>query len=448
MFGLCHGLYQCATQKTEYKVLVIGLDGAGKTTLLERIKAMYSTRPPLPPHNIRPTVGLNIGRVEMGKLKLVLWDLGGVVQLRVIWPKYFREAQGIIYVVDSNNPGRFEESRLELEEALASPDVALETPVLVLANKQDEPEACGVSVVEAALRIEQADRPHINIQPVVAHTGTKKQPPAPKSGHESQQGRRMTMEDTHVAIDDAKGKGDLNRAFYGVYDGHGGRQAAEVAKQVLHDLILKDPALESPADEGRVMEAVMNGFKKTDEIILKRSKAEGWNDGATAVCALLLGPKMYVANLGDAEIVVPSRGREGLTVECVSEKHKPSSPRERQRVEQAGGHVIFGRILGSLAVSRSFGDSEFKYPQNRGTDDFVSCVPHVTTVTLTPETQFFILACDGLWDKMSYEEAVRLCDEQKSAGKTPQEAAQFLVKRALDNGTLDNVTCVVVYLTW
>eukprot|EP00727_Mastigamoeba_balamuthi_P003724 m51a1_g13349 hypothetical protein (313) ;mRNA; f:96-2021 len=171
MFGLCHGLYQCATQKTEYKVLVIGLDGAGKTTLLERIKAMYSTRPPLPPHNIRPTVGLNIGRVEMGKLKLVLWDLGGVVQLRVIWPKYFREAQGIIYVVDSNNPGRFEESRLELEEALASPDVALETPVLVLANKQDEPEACGVSVVEAALRVEQADRPHINIQPVVAHTG-------------------------------------------------------------------------------------------------------------------------------------------------------------------------------------------------------------------------------------------------------------------------------------
>jgi integrin-linked kinase-associated serine/threonine phosphatase 2C len=262
----------------------------------------------------------------------------------------------------------------------------------------------------------------------------------------------MTMEDTHVALDDLGGKyglsKDQTRAFYAVYDGHGGRNAAEVAKTALHEAIFKDPSFGQGADEAKVMEAVMNGFKKTDEVILKKSKAEQWNDGATAVCALFVGPKLYVANLGDAELVLPSRTASGLSVACISQKHKPSSPRERQRVEQAGGHVIFGRILGSLAVSRSFGDTEFKYPQNRGSGDFVSCIPHITTVSLTPNNHFVILACDGLWDKMSYEEAVALCDEFKTAGKSPTEAAQLLVKKALYNGTLDNVNCIVVYLHW
>jgi integrin-linked kinase-associated serine/threonine phosphatase 2C len=133
---------------------------------------------------------------------------------------------------------------------------------------------------------------------------------------------------------------------------------------------------------------------------------------------------------------------------CVSQKHKPNSPEERTRVEKAGGHIIFGRILGSLAVSRSFGDTEFKYPQNKGSADFVSCDPYTATITLTPENQFMIVACDGLWDKTTYEEAVAMVDELKKSGKSPTEAAQALVKRAIDVGTLDNVTCLVIYLTW
>ena len=58
--------------------------------------------------------------------------------------------------------------------------------------------------------------------------------PCCRSGSDAQQGRRMTMEDTHVHFDDISEKygfpKDVTRAFYAVYDGHGGRRAAEAAE--------------------------------------------------------------------------------------------------------------------------------------------------------------------------------------------------------------------------
>ena len=86
--------------------------------------------------------------------------------------------------------------------------------------------------------------------------------------------------------------------------------------------------------------------------------------------------------------------------ECVTYKHKPNSPEERERIEKAGGHVVFGRVLGSLAVSRALGDSEFKMPRNKAQDDFVSSVPFLKSYPLGPDVPFMIIACDGLWDKV------------------------------------------------
>lgn len=48
-------------------------------TLLEKLKTRYTNLEGLPPDRIVPTVGLNIGRVEVSNAKLVFWDLGGQV---------------------------------------------------------------------------------------------------------------------------------------------------------------------------------------------------------------------------------------------------------------------------------------------------------------------------------------------------------------------------------
>lgn len=83
------------------------------------MKALFQKVEPLPPEKIPPTVGLNIGRMEVGRVKLIFWDLGGQTGLRGIWEKYFAEVHGLVYVIDAADDKRFEESRCIFEVSSA-----------------------------------------------------------------------------------------------------------------------------------------------------------------------------------------------------------------------------------------------------------------------------------------------------------------------------------------
>ena len=152
MFSLIVGFWQAFFRKVEFQVLILGLDGAGKTTMLEQMKAIFLGI--MPASKIPPTVGLNIGRMQVNRAKLILWDLGGQTSLRAIWEKYYAEAHGLVYVVDAAEPERFDESRGVLQTLMANPEVA-GAPLLLLANKQDAEGAVPAHEVEARLELPQ-----------------------------------------------------------------------------------------------------------------------------------------------------------------------------------------------------------------------------------------------------------------------------------------------------
>ena len=87
-----------------------------------------------------------------------------------------------------------------------------------------------------------------------------------------------------------------------------------------------------------------------------------------------------------------------------------------------------------LAVTRSLGDKFF--------DSLVVGSPFTTSVEITSEDKFLILACDGLWDVIDDQDACELIKDITE----PNEAAKVLVRYALENGTTDNVTVMVVFL--
>lgn len=102
-----------------------------------------------------------------------------------------------------------------------------------------------------------------------------------------------------------------------------------------------------------------------------------------------------------------------------------------------GGSVIFGRILGSLAVARAIGDADYKHPFNDAPGDFVSADPFLSSCDLTPEHDYLgssrlanlsVLACDGLWDKYEYAECGADVRKWKNEGKSPNEVAAALTK--------------------
>lgn len=156
--------------KTEFHVLILGIDKAGKTTLLEKLKSLHSNLEGLPPDRIVPTVGLNIGRIEVANTKLVFWDLGGQPGLRSIWEKYYEEAHAVIYVIDAACPSRFEDSKSALEKVLRHEDLK-GAPLLILANKQDLTEAASGDELARYLDLKKLDERVYMFEAVSAHEG-------------------------------------------------------------------------------------------------------------------------------------------------------------------------------------------------------------------------------------------------------------------------------------
>jgi hypothetical protein len=99
--------------------------------------------------------------------------------------------------------------------------------------------------------------------------------------------------------------------------------------------------------------------------------------------------------------------------------------------------VIGGRLQGKLGVSRAFGNYEFKEAKYLVSD------PEIKEVTLESDAQFLVLGCDGLYEKFSNDEIVCFIKNKISA-KPLEEVIQELVDEALDRGTEDNITVIVV----
>ncbi|SCU95253.1 LANO_0E09780g1_1 [Lachancea nothofagi CBS 11611] len=135
MFHLAKGLYANWNRREQYSILILGLDNAGKTTFLEMLKKEYS-KSSKAPEKITPTVGQNVATIPVESSVLKFWDVGGQESLRALWPEYFRQAHGIIFVIDSTDRERLEECYQTLRTIVTNEDVE-GIPILMLANKQD-----------------------------------------------------------------------------------------------------------------------------------------------------------------------------------------------------------------------------------------------------------------------------------------------------------------------
>lgn len=152
------------------QLVLVGLENTGKTTLLYRLKFGQYT-------HTQPTVGFNCEKVEgrWGKAKGVhfaIWDVEGKDNVRPLWKSYLRSADGIIYVVDSSDRERMEESRIELLRLVKGQNHPVILPTLVLANKQDLPEALSPEEVGRELGLQElSSGQQVLLLPVCAVTG-------------------------------------------------------------------------------------------------------------------------------------------------------------------------------------------------------------------------------------------------------------------------------------
>ena len=268
-------------------------------------------------------------------------------------------------------------------------------------------------------------------------------------------GMRGSMEDAHSAHEVA------GSPFYllSVFDGHGGRGMADFAASRLLAAVTatREWAAAGAAgfcDDGAVAAALRAGFADCDAAAYAALGGASDRSGSTAIVALVSTRRIFVANCGDSRAVLVR----AVGVEALSTDHKPDAHAERARLAARAGAASYrGGYFAGLAVSRTLGDFRTKLDHARAaphapppllpaSEQTVTSAPEVVVVERDGGDVLVIVACDGVWDVISNEEAAACVRSSRAGGAAPADAAAALIRECLERGSSDNMTAIVALL--
>jgi len=249
------------------------------------------------------------------------------------------------------------------------------------------------------------------------------------------QGKRSSMEDysSFKAPFTAASEASF---LLSVFDGHAGHRCANFLVNSLPAELHRETAssgLGIPSEE--IFRKI---FKSMDEMWLDSAavKEPKIEDGSTALCVAVEGNELIVANCGDCRAILCQAGQ---TV-ALTRDHRPTDDIEQQRIINQGGTVIGGRLQGQLAVSRAFGNYEFKELE------ILSSEPEIHHVSLNTDVEYLVVGSDGLYDHFTNEEIISFIKNglMNNSNATLESIVKELVEEAIDRGSDDNITILVV----
>lgn len=243
-------------------------------------------------------------------------------------------------------------------------------------------------------------------------------------------GYRDNMEDAHLAyFRDSWG-------FFGVFDGHVNDHCSIYLE---HEWKRVCDGLNVPITDERMKELALEIDKK-----YLSNNPQGGSTG-TFFIAQRQGDKvnLQIGNVGDSRVLA----RVGGQCVALTNDHKPTLEEERRRIILCHGTVENGRVNGSLALSRAFGDADYK--KNAEGDQItqqVIALPDVTRCTVDyGKTDFAVLACDGVFEgNFSNEEVVEYVGKELEKEDDLAVVSYNVCLEAIKRGSKDNISCMIV----
>lgn len=249
------------------------------------------------------------------------------------------------------------------------------------------------------------------------------------------QGKRNEMQDSHLVCKlnfEVKGQ-KYSVPLFGIFDGHGeqGEQASAWVAKILPVYFVSEFEKMESLNKEEIWNAIKRGCKKLG------SDYNG-PGGTTACVGMMIEGKLWIANIGDSRAILSYGDR----VIQLSEDQMPDIPRYSYKVYKEGGCVISGdcpRVGGRLAMARAIGDKSVLG---------ICSNPKITCIDLKEfEDSYLVISCDGLYEVTSTSQVGSKVKEKVQQGKSVTEISKYLVYRALECGSRDNVSVLVVKLT-
>jgi len=263
------------------------------------------------------------------------------------------------------------------------------------------------------------------------------------------QGSRDHQEDNFSVHDR-----DLKEKGYGVYcvfDGHGTDVYSAHASKHMAEILMGNEEFK----QKNYVEALKTAFFEENEA-MKKKHEKGIIGGTTATVALFADGTLYLANVGDSRSVLGVAEKRSLQKEeykaiRMSRDHSFEDANEIQRIVESGGDVKDGRVRQNghgINMTRALGDFDFKQPYNHAERDFISAVPHISTVALSPSESFLVLASDGLWVDIGDQQLVELIISRRNLGESPEQIVGSIVETISKGSVSDNITVMLLIFDW
>jgi protein phosphatase 2C family protein 2/3 len=278
-------------------------------------------------------------------------------------------------------------------------------------------------------------------------------------GVAAMQGWRSAMEDTYrvaleLPVENIPGlEAESDEvALFGVFDGHFGVSYAQRVSERIVDWTTRTAEFRS----GNFVEGLRKSFIEGDrELRSQCGSTLPVKGGTTALAVLMVKEHLYCACAGDSRVAL-SRG--GIAMD-LSRDHRVSRDDESMRIRAAGGKIQNGRLFGDLAVSRGFGNFEYKkdISVQQQMDHHLTlegqtltCIPEISSCTISPYDEFLVIASNGVWDAVSSQEAIDIVRSGIDDHNDPLMAAELLVNKCLaldcNQPGNDNITAIVIQL--
>ena len=220
--------------------------------------------------------------------------------------------------------------------------------------------------------------------------------------------------------------GDRNSQLFCLFDGHGGANVSQFLQDNFYKYFKEILPMNNPQENFKQL------FSKIDNKIKDLNLL---NMGSTACIIYITKEKgkkiIYSANIGDTRsLLISSNDYKRLSYD-----HRATDNEEFKRIIQGGGIVFAGRVYGTLMLSRAFGDWELK---SYG----VSSEPYVTKININENDKYIIVATDGVWDTLDDPDVYEMSKNLENS----KDLCNNIVEKALDKGSMDNISCFVIKL--
>ena len=257
-----------------------------------------------------------------------------------------------------------------------------------------------------------------------------------------------------------------NFSYFGIFDGHCGKECSEFLQKNLLNLIINNKYFPNQIEKSleiaieKIEEKFFLECFYNEKIII--------NSGSCVLICLIIDEFIYTANLGNSKLIISYNNCEFHKI--LTENHTLENENEKIRVEKNGGKIYNEKINlnkyisnyinnnnifligplrffpGNFSVTRTIGDFKYKINSNCEKINIISSKPSIKKHKLKSNIDFICLGNEGIFNFIKEEDVLKMFKILIKNSENKFNLCDFVLKFALKNKSVFDMCCIIIFL--